>query len=298
MSYEDQQNPANWKAGLNGVPYYMGPAQYRNDVTTESQALGPASVSNGGTGSPGAYTQPQAPAQSGGYYGQSMSGGVNPNTTAQANSLRDMVNQNLSTNIMPGIRSSALGNGSYGGSRQGVAEGVAAGQASTGLASSLANLYSGNYQFDTNAGMQQQGLNNNFALGLGQLGNQSTAQNQNFYTNQRGQDLQQYQLGSNMYGAGVQGNVGLGSGMFNTGQAAMNAPTTALNNYSNTISPYSGLGGGKTTTEGGSTLAGALGGVQIGNAMGNSLSNLWGGSSSSGPANLNGPNAYSGYGVY
>lgn len=167
---------------------------------------------------------------------------LNPYSAQQADAITKMVNQNLSQTVMPGIASGALGNGSFGGSRQGVAEGIAAGNTQTGLSSALANLYGNNYQAD-----------------------------QNFYTNQRGLDLQQTQLGSNLYGAGINGNAALGQGMYTTGQTGQAAPLTAVQQYGATISPYSGLGQSTVSTQSGSPAAGALGGAVAGNA----LSNLW-----------------------
>lgn len=235
---------------------------------------------------------------------------TNPYTEMQANALTAASNKNLATNVLPGINSGAQAAGQYGGTRQGIAQGVAAGQAQTGLNSALANLYSGNYATDTNAGLQQQSIDNSYNLGLGQLGvtsqgqqlnynlglgglaNQATGQNQNFYSTQRGQDLQQYQLGSNLYNAGVQGNVGLGQGMYNTGQTYQNAPLTAIQQYGSTISPYTGYGQSSTSTGSSSTLANTLGGATAGNA----LQNLWSGASNGLGANYNtGSEPYPGY---
>ena len=93
-------------------------------------------------------------------------------------------------------------------------------------------------------------------------------QMQNFYTQQRGQDQSGMQLGANIYNMGNSGNVAAGQGQTALGQQYQNAPISALQQYSNTLSPYSGLGGGQTTvanTGGGATgvLGGALAGAQI-----------------------------------
>jgi len=170
--------------------------------------------------------------------------GNNPYLDKQAKSLQDLSNQNLSQNVMPSIRSGAQMAGQFGGSRQGIAQGVAAGNAQTGLNAATAGLYGNAYNAD-----------------------------QNFYTNQRGQDLQQYGLGANIYGQGTLGNLGIGSGQYTLGQQYQNAPLSALQNYSNTISPYSGLGSAQTTTanSGGGALGvmgGALAGAQIGSNLG------------------------------
>jgi len=195
---------------------------------------------------------------------------LNPYTDMQAQALTAASNNNLATNVMPGINSGAQAAGQYGGTRQGIAQGVAAGQAQTGLNSAIANLYAGNYATDQSTNLAQQSINN-----------QATANNQSFYSQQRGLDQSGYQLGSNLYNAGVQGNVGLGVGMYNTGQTYQNAPLTALQQYSSTVSPYTGYGQSSTTTGPSSTAANVLGGATIGNTLGNSLSSLWGNSGSS-----------------
>ena len=210
---------------------------------------------------------------------------ANPYTQMQVDALTAASNNNLATNVMPGINSGAQAAGQYGGTRQGIAQGVAAGQAQTGLNSAVAGLYSNNYQNDQN-----------YNLGLGSLANQATGQNQNFYTQQRGQDLSQYQLGSSLYNAGVQGNVGLGQGIYNTGQTYQQAPLNAIQQYGSTISPYTGYGQSTTTTGPNSTAANVLGGATIGNVVGNSLSNLWGGNSGNSSV-LSNKSPYANYGT-
>jgi hypothetical protein len=200
----------------------------------------------------------------------------NPYLDQQADAIRNKVNQNLSLNIMPSIRSGAMAAGQYGGSRQGIAEGVASGLASQGLSDSLSNLYGNAYNIDQN-----------------QITNR-TGQNQAFYTNQRGQDLNQYALGANMFTQGLQGNLGLGSAMYGLGQQYMNAPLGALQQYSNTISPYSGLNSTQATTSnsGAGGITGALGGAMGGLQMYKNLG--FGGQAVSAPSSLNSTNIYSG----
>jgi hypothetical protein len=186
--------------------------------------------------------------------------GQNPNTQNLANALTAQSNQNLAQNVMPQISQGAQLAGQYGGSRQGIAEGVAAGNAQTGLNSAIAGLYSNAY-----------------------------GQDQNFYTQQRGQDQSGMQLGANLYGMGNTGNLGIGAGQYSLGQTYMNAPLTAAQNYAGIVNPYSGLNG-SSTTEGGSSststttnsgnpgttsggglqgaLGGAIGGWQMGSNFG------------------------------
>jgi hypothetical protein len=236
--------------------------------------------------------------------------GMNPYTSAQANGIQQQSNQNLAQNVMPGIGQGATGAGQYGGSRQGIAQGVAAGNAQAGVANAQANLYSNAYGQDqafanANRGMdlQQQSLNNNYDTTNRGLDLQGQSLNNNFYTTNRGLDLQGQsqtnnfytqnrqldqsgmQLGANLYNAGNTGNLGAGQGQYNLGLTAQNAPISALQQYSNTISPYSGLNSAQTstsTTGGGAqgVMGGALAGAQIYNNLG------FGGSAS--PTNMTG----------
>ena len=193
-------------------------------------------------------------------YQQTTTGfGQNQNTQNLANALTAQSNQNLAQNVMPQISQGAQLAGQYGGSRQGIAEGVAAGNAQSGLNASIAGLYS-----------------------------QAYGQDQNFYTQQRGQDQSGMQLGANLYNMGNTGNLGAGAGQYQLGQAYMNAPLTAAQNYAGIVNPYSGLGGSSTsgsssngtsttTTSGnpgtttGGGLQGALGGAMAGWQMGSNF---------------------------
>jgi hypothetical protein len=157
-------------------------------------------------------------------YQQTTTGfGQNQNTQNLANALTAQSNQNLAQNVMPQISQGAQLAGQYGGSRQGIAEGIAAGNAQGGLNTAIANLYNNAY-----------------------------GQDQNFYTQQRGQDQSGMQLGANLYNMGNTGNLGVGAGQYQLGQTYMNAPLTAAQNYAGIVNPYSGLGG-SSTSGGGST---------------------------------------------
>lgn len=124
-----------------------------------------------------------------------------------------------------------------------------------------------------NLNLGQQQANNSYNLGQGQLAVTNQGQNQNFYSTQRGQDLQQYQLGANLYSNGVNGQLGVGQGQYGVGQQYMNAPMNAINQYGQAISPYTGYGQTQTTSgqSGGGAngvVGGGLAGLQIAN-------NLW-----------------------
>jgi hypothetical protein len=83
------------------------------------------------------------------------------------------------------IQGAFVGSGGLGGSRQGIAQGTAAGQAADSLQGQLANLYGTQYSQDQNRALQQYGLD------------------QNFYGQQRGQDLTGAGVGSSLIGQGL-----------------------------------------------------------------------------------------------
>lgn len=173
-------------------------------------------------------------------YLQDLSGQISTNLT-----------QNLNNNILPGINQQALANGGVGGSRQGIAQGLAIGQTQQAIGNAQSQLNSNAYNTD-----QQ------YNLGLGQLGLNSQLGNQNFYTAQRGLDLQQANLGAQLSNQGNLGLVSQGQQLYNTGQTQQQAPYNALSQYAQILSPFSGLN--QTTTQsqpGGSAIGGALGGA-------------------------------------
>ena len=212
--------------------------------------------------------------------------GQSPWVKQTADALTAQSNQNLQQNVMPGIRSGAVSAGQYGSSRQGVMEGIAAGNAQTGLNSALANLYSNAYGQDQSASLQNKSLDNSYNLGLGNLSLTNQGQMQNFYTNQRGQDLQSAQIGGQLYGQGNQGNLGIGQGQYNIGQTTQNAPANAISQYNSLISPYTGYG--QSTTQTGQSGGGAQGVIGGALAGGQIASNLGFGNTSNPYANYTG----------
>jgi hypothetical protein len=98
---------------------------------------------------------------------------------------------------------------------------------------------------------------NNYNLGLGGLQNTANANDQNFYTQQRGQDLQSQNIGASLYGLGSQGQ------------------WSGLQNASGLYAPYTGYGSSTQSQQGGGltgALGGALGGMQLGNLFSGSPS--------------------------
>lgn len=102
----------------------------------------------------------------------------NPYMSQQTDFLKQQMGDYLGRNLR-GIRSNFVGSGGLGGSRQGIAEGQAIGDSVNSFGGQVANMLSGNYQFDRNL-------------------------NTNSYATHRGLDLQQEQLGANMLNQSTQ----------------------------------------------------------------------------------------------
>lgn len=97
---------------------------------------------------------------------------TNPWLALQGQGIASGVESSLLNNMLPGIRSEAIGNAGYGGSRQGIAEGLAVTGASGQLANALASLYGGAYQQGLGTMLGAAGQANQSAQGLGGLGQQ------------------------------------------------------------------------------------------------------------------------------
>lgn len=185
----------------------------------------------------------------------------NPYLMDQANALTQQANNNLFNYQLPSINSGAIAAGGFGGSRQGVAQGLAVGQTNQALSGALANLYGNAYENDQNRGLQQQSINNNYNLGLGQLGLSDKVADQNFYNSNRSLDLSQYSLGSNLANTGNLGLSNQGQQLYQNGQTQQQAPLSVLQQYANLLSPFTGLNQSNSqTTPGPSAINSALAG--------------------------------------
>lgn len=197
---------------------------------------------------------------------------TNPYLQDQTNAITQTATNNLRQNILPNIGGGAVAAGGYGGSRQGIAEGLAIGQTNQGISNAVANLQGNAYQFDQANETNRMGLNNQYNLGLGNLGLQNQQQGLNFYTQQRGLDQSGAQLGANLVNSANAGYVGQGAGIGQLGATQQQAPWTALQNASNIYSQFSGLGGTQTQTQPnspfGNAVGGALAGAQVGSNLG------------------------------
>lgn len=226
---------------------------------------------------------------------------TNPYLQDQANAITQTATNNLNNNILPGLNAGAMQAGGFGGSRQGIAQGLAIGQTNQGITNSLAGLYGNAYEGDQNRANQaaisaannatQQAIaamqnsttrdlgfgnlalgnknaDNSYNLGLGNLGLGYTQANQNFYTSQRGQDLQQMGLGAQLAQQGNAGLQGQGSALWNLGLGQQQAPWQSLGNLSSVLHPYTGLNNTDSKTMPGasalnSAMAGGLTAAQL-----------------------------------
>lgn len=183
----------------------------------------------------------------------------NPYLSQMGDVLTNRVTDNLNRNIMPGIRSNAVAAGGFGGSRQGVVEANAMKDANQGISDALTGAYFQDFTNQMNRNLQQYG------------------QNQNFYSNQRGQDLQQTQLGANLFNMGNQGFLSQGQGLYGLGSQQQQAPWQVINNGNAGFGQWSGYGTTTSANQGGGGM-GAVGGALAGGQLGN----LWGNTGSSG----------------
>lgn len=123
----------------------------------------------------------------------------------------------------------------------------------------LGNLGLGFYGAETG----RLGTLGNLALGYGGLQNQAQANQQNFYTAQRGQDLQAQNQGYNQYLGVLGAQMGLGQQMTGIGQQQYQAGLNPLNAYASVLNPFTGLNTTQTQSQPstGGGLGGALGGA-------------------------------------
>lgn len=180
-------------------------------------------------------------------------GGGNPYLDRMAGGMIGQANRNFQTNTLPALRYGSMAAGGFGGSRQGVIEANALNDFNQGLDNSLANLYGQDWTGAQNRGLQRYGMDQNYDLGLGGLGNQRYGMDQNFYTAQRGQDQSGAALGANLYSMG------------------MNNEWNPLQNASNIYSPFSGMGTTSQNSQQGGGLLGGVGGALAGGSFGRQM---------------------------
>lgn len=201
----------------------------------------------GGGASFGAGYNPGAPAApGGGSGGGGISTGGNPYLQQQGADITKLMTDNFNNNIMPGMNFAGMASGNTGSSRQGILQNQALSGFNRDLGSTLNNLYANNWQQDQSR----------------MVGSRDT---------NRSLDLQQAQVGSNMFQQGVQGAQGLGAGVFGLGSQQQQAPWNVLNQAQGVYQPWSGLGTSQNQQSGGG-LQGILGGLLAGGQLYNAWS--------------------------
>lgn len=213
-------------AGGRASPGYMGSGQIGQ--IDEGTGGGPISGPN--------------PYLSGGGFTQ------NPYYTQMADDIGRRTQQGLGEAFNQ-IRSHAVGVGGLGGSRQGVAEGVATGRAMDSMQGQLGGLFGGLYESGQNRDLQRYNIEGNQNLA-------NQGQWMNFYTGQRGQDLQSIGLGADLYSRGIGGEW---------------AP---IQNAGAAYAPFTGFGTSTTSGQQGGGLLGAVGGGLAGGSFGRQM-NWW-----------------------
>jgi len=196
---------------------------------------------------------------------------LNPYLTQAQQALTQQATDNLNRNILPGISSSAASTGNFGGSRQGVVEANAIRDLNQQITNGMAGLSYNAYNSALNAGLQQQSIDNSYNLGLGNLNLGYKNSDNNFYTAQRGQDLQSTALGAQLLGQSNQNYLNAGTGISNVGTSIQQAPWQTIGNFNNTVSPYTGFGSTTTNSQNANPWAQALGGA----ALGSQIGKLW-----------------------
>lgn len=239
-------------------------AQYQQDygdLYNQVQTTRPNRYFGSGATSGGSPGIPQTGTQAGGQSGNGLVQGVdlgqynqNPYLSQMGTVLTNRVVDNLNRNVMPGIRSNAVAAGGFGGSRQGVVEANAMKDANQTISDALTGAYFQDFTNQMNRNLAQYG------------------QNQNFFSNQRGQDLQQLALGANLFQQGNQGWLSQGQGLLGLGQTQQQAPWQVINNANAGLGQWSGYGTTTSANQGGGAQ-GALGGAMAGGQLGS----LWGG---------------------
>lgn len=191
----------------------------------------------------------------------------NPYLDQQSQAIIGQLTRNFSENVLPQIRSGSIASGQYGGSRQGIAEGLAASRLQQDIAVPLYNLYGGAFE---NAQQRMYGTANTLNQQAVDISNananrnlQQYGMNQGFYTQQRGQDLQQLGLGASLYNMGNQGYLSQGQGMYDIGNIYQQAPWQTSGNMSQLMQPYTNFGSA-TVSQPGNWMSGALGGGLLG----------------------------------
>lgn len=232
----------------------------------------------------------------------------NPYLDEMAGDITSQINNNLQRNILPNIRAESIAAGGYGDSRNAITDALAVGETNRNLSGALSNLYGTDYNNQMNRNLQQYGIDNqtnlgwaanalgnkqadmSFNLGQGNLGLGYANLDRNINNDNKSWQLQGANFGLGIYDRLQQGNqLALGAGT-----QIQNTPMDYWSRFSNAANSMGNGYGTSTSSSGGNTLMGAMGGAQIGSRIGN-----WWGSQSpnaAGGANSQGWGTGAGYG--
>jgi hypothetical protein len=205
-------------AGATGLPIDQVYARY-NAVEHPGDTSGAWGGQQGGATTYGSGTSQNGQLNYGGFYqapgaagGAASSGSPagsvdlqaysqNPYLAQMGTDLQGQFNRNLTQNTLPSLRGGAVAAGGVGGSRQGIAEGLAAGASNTGADNAITSLYGNDYEQQMGRNLQQYGMDQNFALGNGQLALGYAGQANAYDLGRRGIDLG-YQNSNNAFTLG------------------------------------------------------------------------------------------------
>jgi hypothetical protein len=204
----------------------------------------------------------------------------NPYFIDQAKSIMEMSNRNLREGAFQGIRDNSMVNGSFGGDRQGIAEGVAIRGADEATRNTLANLFAGQYDTDQSRQLQKYlqaqqigatrgmfdisqtnemerarmgdatsrfGIQTQGASSAAATAAQRAANENQFYSTNRSQDLDQYRLAAMLQQQGQAGTMSGLQGLLDSYATEYQAPWNTLNNYAGLMGTAQG-GASHTTT--------------------------------------------------
>lgn len=196
---------------------------------------------------------------------------TNPYLDSMVASAQNRNNQNFSNNIIPQINSGAQAAGQYGSSRHGVAEGLAAQGLLNANADTATNMYGGNYQFNSNLGLQKAQVASGLATdNLNRMTQGANAINAGAMAPVQNAQAA-YNVGSTLQGE-QQNQTGADIDRWNYYQGA---PQANLGNYAGTVMGGAGIGAGQTQTGANPNYTspgqGALGGAIAGGTTGASF---------------------------
>lgn len=205
----------------------------------------------------------------------------NPYLDQMAAGITQQMTDNLQRNVLPGMRSGAMAAGGFGGSRQGVVEANALNDFNNSLGNNLTNLYGTDYTNQMNRNLQKYGMDQNYNLGLGNLGLGYMNSQQNYDLGLRNNDLNYATLDANIYNSNFNNqlnaaNLGLNTyntmqnsanNTLNTATNVYNTPMNYSNYFTNAYNQTAGQGGNTSQSATGNPLLGALGGAMLGSKI-------------------------------